>query len=60
MDCISRFLFLAERFDDELAAYDHEEVPVIGTLSMGEIANHGQEYLEFYNNTSVVAVLSEP
>lgn len=57
MDCISRVLFLGGRFREELAAVRRDGVPLVGACSIGEIANSGAEYLEFYNKTSVVAIL---
>ena len=57
IDCISRVLFLEDRFTDELNAVYKESVPLIGALTVGEIANSGKDYLEFYNKTSVVGVL---
>jgi hypothetical protein len=62
-DCASRGLFLAERFGEELAeiaaALGGETKPV-GMLTLGEISSHGEGYLEFFNKTSVVAVVHEP
>jgi len=57
MDCISRVLFLQEKFSDEINAIYNENTPLIGALTIGEIANSGRDYLEFYNKTSVVGVL---
>jgi hypothetical protein len=57
MDCISRVLFLEERFDKELEAVYDENLPMIGACTIGEIANSGNDYLEFYNKTSVVGLL---
>jgi hypothetical protein len=54
VDCISRVLFLEQRFDDEINAVYDSSIPMIGALSLGEIANNGRDYLEFYNKTSVV------
>lgn len=58
MDCISRALFLQERFTEELQVASHsfgKKVPLVGALVLGEIANSGTGYLEFYNKTSVIA-----
>jgi hypothetical protein len=59
MDCISRVLFLEERFSEELNSVyrQNENKPMIGACTIGEIANSGNDYLEFYNKTSVVALL---
>lgn len=57
VDCISRVLFLQERFGEELAAVKAEvgERPVFGVLTLGEVANGGDYCLEFYNKTLVLA-----
>ena len=55
-DCISRVLFLEDNFTKELEevlSY-YNKVPLFGALTIGEIANNGKEYLEFYNKTSVI------
>lgn len=59
VDCISRVLFLEDDFEKEIEAVQSvkPDIPLFGVLSIGEIANNGQEYLEFYNKTSVVAYL---
>ncbi|MBK1880261.1 FIST signal transduction protein [Pelagicoccus mobilis] len=58
IDCISRLLFLGDRFRDELIAMSPDgDVPVFGALTLGEIANNRKDYLEFYNKTAVVGVL---
>lgn len=56
MDCISRVLFLENDFEKELNAVKTSDSPLVGALTIGEIANNGQHYLEFYNKTSVVGV----
>ncbi len=58
MDCISRALFLGDLFDHELKAFETPGAPMVGALTIGEIANHGDDYLEFYNKTAVVGILS--
>lgn len=58
IDCISRVLFLEQAFRQELAAVFDEETPMIGALTLGEVANSGKDYLEFYNKTAVVGVLA--
>lgn len=57
MDCISRVLFLDDKFSEELTAVHDESQPLIGACTIGEIANSGSDYLEFYNKTSVVAIM---
>ncbi len=56
IDCISRVLFLGERIADELNAVGQEQ-PVNGAFTLGEIANTGDAFLEFYNKTSVFSIL---
>ncbi|MFP4075774.1 MAG: FIST signal transduction protein [Halochromatium sp.] len=56
IDCISRVLFLGERIADELRAVGHDR-PVNGAFTLGEIANTGDAFLEFYNKTSVFGIL---
>jgi hypothetical protein len=58
MDCISRALFLKADFNQELDAVRKvtgHDLPLFGALVLGEIANSGSGYLEFYNKTTVVA-----
>lgn len=56
-DCISRALYLDEDFDRELDAVAPPDRPVLGALTIGEIANGGDGYLEYYNKTAVAAVV---
>lgn len=58
IDCITRVQFLGNDFKEELriASAGNE---LIGALSLGEIANSGRDYLEFYNKTSVIAILED-
>ncbi|EXJ12779.1 MULTISPECIES: FIST signal transduction protein [Nitrincola] len=58
IDCISRVLFLEKSIEDELNVISSEGA-VVGALTLGEIANTGQDYLEFYNKTAVVCLMSE-
>lgn len=57
IDCISRVLFLEDEFDQELKAVSDEQMNLVGALTLGEIANNGDDYLAFYNKTAVIAVL---
>lgn len=59
LDCISRVLFLEKNFGEEINAVYTEGVPLIGALTIGEIANSGNDCLEFYNKTSVVGVMDD-
>ncbi len=58
VDCISRVLFLDENYQEELNALDPDNTS-FGVLSLGEIANNGDTYLEVYNKTAVVSLLHE-
>lgn len=58
IDCISRNLFLAEQFAEELMAVKRgnalpEETMLEGALTLGEISSIGGGYLEFLNKTIV-------
>lgn len=56
MGCVSRALFLQEDFEMELAAL-HTGSPLIGALTLGEIANAGRRSLAHHNKSSIVAML---
>lgn len=57
IDCISRILFMGDDFHLELDIVANKSNNLIGAMTLGEIANTGKEYLEFYNKTAVVGVL---
>lgn len=57
IDCISRVLFLEDRFALELSAVRDPRLPMFGALTLGEIANSGKDYLDFYNKTAVVGLI---
>jgi hypothetical protein len=46
-----------EGFGDELVAID-DGLPMVGALTLGEIANSGRDFLEFYNKTAVVGLIA--
>lgn len=56
VNCISRVLFHGPRLADELMAMQ-TSAPNLGVMTLGEIANNGSDFLEFYNKTSVLALL---
>ena len=57
--CLARLLVLGENFYKELdAIYEGDEL-LVGALSVGEIANNKDHYLELYNSTAVVAKISD-
>jgi len=58
IDCISRVLFMEERILEEFAQVAGP-YPLVGALTLGEIANTGQDYLEFYNKTAVLGLLGQ-
>lgn len=62
-DCISRTLFLKDRFPEELeniGGHLPTGVPLLGALSLGEIADAHRPFLEFFNKTIVLGILSQP
>ncbi len=59
VDCISRALFLSDRFSEALEVVYDAQWPMVGMCSIGEIANSGQDYLEFYNKTCVVGIIAD-
>ncbi len=61
-DCISRVLFLEERFEEELEGIVSKlpnNAEVIGALTLGEIASSPWGGLQFLNKTTVVCGCSE-
>jgi hypothetical protein len=60
-DCISRYLFLGNRFENELKAIAKGQVTVLptGALTLGEIASDPNGAINFLNKTLVVANLYE-
>jgi len=60
IDCISRTLFLEDDFKKEIDVVINKaglNNQFAGAMVLGEIANMGDNYLEFYNKTSVVAIV---
>lgn len=61
VDCISRVLFLDDKFEQELISIQRglgsNHVVPEGILSLGEISSYGDGLLEFFNKTTVVASL---
>ncbi len=55
IDCISRVLFMEDKFEEELKKIDPLSNS-FGALTLGEIANNGDEYLDIYNKTAVVGI----
>jgi len=57
--CLARLLVMGENFYKEIDAIYEEDELLIGALSVGEIANNKDHYLEFYNSTAVVAKIAD-
>ena len=59
VDCITRALFLEDRFNDELKIIANKagsDVFLFGLLSLGEIASTGDKYIELHNKTIVIGM----
>ncbi|MCG5512971.1 FIST signal transduction protein [Ectothiorhodospira shaposhnikovii] len=56
IDCISRVLFLGEGIHRELEGAG-AGMPLFGAFTLGEIANTGNDYMEFMNKSSVLCLL---
>jgi hypothetical protein len=59
-DCVSRYLMLGDRLNDELAACRGAlgpDVPVLGCLTFGEVGAFGARTPQFHNKTMVVLAL---
>ncbi len=59
IDCITRVLFLEDRFEDELKIIKDKAgngVSLFGFLSLGEIASTGDKYIELHNKTIVIGM----
>ncbi len=56
LDCISRALYLGERFGAELDAVSPGR-EVVGALTIGEVCSAGDRFLELYNKAIVLASL---
>jgi len=59
IDCISRVLFLEDSFTQEISLIKEKVkgIPMVGVLTLGEIANNSKTYIDFYNKTCVVGAL---
>jgi hypothetical protein len=63
-DCFSRARLLGVRFPEEMAAVNEglgaaaRSCSPLGMLTLGEIASHGEGYLDYFNKTCVVASLA--
>lgn len=58
IDCISRVLFMENSFEEELKELDPLKNS-FGALTLGEIANNGNSYLDVYNKTAVVGIVNK-
>lgn len=57
--CLARTIILGEDFKKEIATVYEEDTLLVGAVSIGEIANNQDHYLELYNATAVVANIDD-
>jgi len=59
IDCISRVLFLEDAFVKEIDSVTQVigDTQLIGVLTLGEIANTSDKYIDFYNKTCVIGTI---
>ncbi len=57
--CLARLLFLGDTFYKEIETIYKDTELLIGALSLGEIANNKDHYLELYNSTAVMAKIAD-
>jgi hypothetical protein len=61
VDCISRALVLEDDFNREIHGVEEsiqdDKITLFGVLSVGEIANVNEGYIDFYNKTCVIGAL---
>lgn len=63
MDCISRAIFLEDKFSQELQVIQDRlesgglSLAPEGALTLGEVSSRGDGYLEFFNKTAVLGTL---
>jgi hypothetical protein len=61
-DCITRVMYLGQRFEDELGAmknvFKNDTCKIRGVATLGEIASSGMGFVEFYNKTIVACSLN--
>jgi hypothetical protein len=59
-DCISRAMFLGERFEEELSNIQNKmEYPVEGALSIGEIASQRNGNIIIHNKSTILGLLTQ-
>ncbi len=56
IDCVSRMIFLQDRFQRELVNLYLPGTATVGVLSLGEFACNGRDYPSFLNKTTVVGI----
>ncbi len=57
--CLARLIVMGKNFHKEIEAIYKDGELMVGALSVGEIANNKDHYLELYNATAVVAKIAD-
>jgi hypothetical protein len=56
--CVGRYYFMGEGVQQEISWINQQKMPMVGVLSLSEIANTGTNFIESYNKTFVIGVIN--
>lgn len=56
--CVGRYYFMGDDIQKEIVWINQKNMPLVGVLSLGEIANTGTNFIESYNKSFVIGVIN--